>query len=83
MVCMNALCIPCGAAAYIYYTNKSEPNYVTTNLDNLYNTGSSPTTDPSWGKRIEDDGCFITTYAMLLRNLGKKQNLELSMYVIH
>ena len=72
MVCMNALCIPCGAAAYIYYTNTDTPNYETANLDKLYNTGSSPTTDSSWGERIENGGCFITTYAMLLRNLGKK-----------
>ncbi len=69
IVLLNTLCIPCSASSYAYYTNKLNPNYTTTHLDNLYNTSGSTTA--SWESRIYDQGCFVTSYAMILKNLGQ------------
>lgn len=68
MVSLNIMCIPCGATSYTFYTNKTSPNYTTTNLSNLYNSSGSTTS--SWYNRIYDQGCFVTSYAMILKNLG-------------
>ena len=58
----------CSATSYIYFTHDREPNFEITNLDKLhYGNVNSPT----WLDRIHEDGCFITSYAMILRNIGK------------
>lgn len=41
-------------------------SFSTTNLDKLYSNGSSS----SWLSRPKSAGCVITSYAMILRNLG-------------
>lgn len=61
--------VPASASSstYVYYTNKGTPNYNYTNLSKLYNSGSST----SWYSRIYSAGCFVTSYAMMLRNMNK------------
>lgn len=69
MLFLNIFCLPCYASSYIYYTNKNTPNYITTNLNKLYcSSGSYSST--SWYNRIYSEGCFVTSYAMILKNLG-------------
>ncbi len=65
-ICMITL--PCSAASYTYYTNKTAPNYDRTNLDKLYSTGD----DTSWNEYLYNSGCYITSYAMILSNLRLK-----------
>ena len=69
MLFLNIFCLPRYASSYIYYTNKNTPNYITTNLNKLYcSSGSYSST--SWYNRIYSEGCFVTSYAMILKNLG-------------
>ena len=45
---------------------KSATAFSTTNLDKLYSSGSTS----SWLSEFKSTGCFIASYAMVLRNLG-------------
>lgn len=45
---------------------RSPTSFSTTNLNNLYSIGG----DKSWLSLYKDKGCFIASYAMVLRNLG-------------
>lgn len=71
MCIFSSMCIPCSAASYHYYTNTTTPNFLTTNLDKLYNE-SGVYASVKWYDRIHDAGCYVTSYAMVLRSLGKK-----------
>lgn len=65
---VSCLIVPSSASSsYTYWTNKTTPNYTTTNLDILYDSNKSY----QWSDRIYSAGCFVTSYAMILNNLGK------------
>lgn len=53
------------STSYVYYCNKLTPNYTTTNLNALTNGTYN------WYNELYSYGCVMTSYAMLLRNLGK------------
>jgi hypothetical protein len=57
------------AATYTWYSQYS-PNWTTTNLDKLYATGWSTST--SVLEDIKDAGCVMSSFAMVLNNLGEK-----------
>lgn len=81
MLFLNIFCLPCYASSYIYYTNKNTPNYITTNLNKLYcSSGSYSST--SWYNRIYSEGCFVTSYAMILKILEILLHLEQQMFVL-
>lgn len=71
-ICMIAL--PCSAASYTYYTNTNDPNYDTTNLDKLYSSGDTT----SWKYYLDNLGCNVTSYAMILANLGLKTSTKIA-----
>lgn len=52
---------------------KSSTSFSITNLDKLY---SSATNGSSWLYRYKQVGCFIASYAMVLRNLGAKTTVQ-------
>lgn len=68
MVVMACWSTPAYAAdSYTYWTNRNTPNYTTTNLNVLYDSGWNY----QWSNRIYYAGCFVTSYAMILNNLDK------------
>lgn len=64
-----SISINADSSTYVYYTNKGTPNYNTNNLNILKNTSGTKTYN--WANRLFEAGCFITSYAMILRNAKK------------